>query len=130
VPLERLLAGCGVDFLEIHDPYDMRGLIQLLKRAYDYALSPDGGVAVIISRHPCLIALGGRGVDERTDVFVSERCKGCRHCVEAFECPALTWDPDKKRVSVEPTLCAGCGVCLEVCPRRAIQKTRATGKGP
>ena len=130
VPLERVLVGCGVDFLEIHDPYDMKGLIRLLKKAYDYALSPEGGVAVVISRHPCLIALGSQRQAALTEVVVSERCRGCRHCLEAFECPALIWNPSEERVWIDPALCADCGVCLDVCPRRAIQRGPGEAKGP
>jgi indolepyruvate ferredoxin oxidoreductase alpha subunit len=123
IPLERLVAGCGVEFLEVHDPYDLRGFMKLLKRAGQHVRSPEGGVAVVIARHPCLIARRDAAKGRGAPVRISDRCGGCRHCVEAFECPALLWNPEQGRVNVDARLCTGCGVCVAVCPKKAIGKT-------
>jgi indolepyruvate ferredoxin oxidoreductase alpha subunit len=130
VPLERVVAGCGVDFIKVHDPYDVKGLIKLLKRAQAHAVAPNGGVAVVIARHPCMIEKRRKGEASKARFVVTEKCEGCGHCMEAFECPALLWDPEQGAVRIEPTLCAGCGVCLFVCPRRAIRKAETSENAP
>jgi indolepyruvate ferredoxin oxidoreductase alpha subunit len=53
--LEGLVKGCGVKYLKVINPYDIKGFMRELRRAVKYTREPDGGVAVIISRHPCII---------------------------------------------------------------------------
>ncbi len=53
--LEGLVRGCGVRYLNVINPYDIKGFMRELRRAVKYTRDPDGGVAVIISRHPCII---------------------------------------------------------------------------
>jgi len=80
---------------------------------------------VIISRHPCILDRARKG--ERSAfvaVEISNRCDGCGYCVKHFECPALvhhTENKDHRHTTIDPALCAGCGVCLDVCPKGAIQ---------
>jgi indolepyruvate ferredoxin oxidoreductase alpha subunit len=52
--LEGLVKGCGVKYLNVINPYDIKGFMRELRRAVTYTREPDGGVAVIISRHPCI----------------------------------------------------------------------------
>jgi indolepyruvate ferredoxin oxidoreductase alpha subunit len=121
IPLERIIRGCGVDFVKHHDPYDVEGLIGLLKEAGEYTHSPEGGVAVIIAEHPCIIGYKSQAT-ERITVTVTEACDGCGLCIKRFECPAFEPVPDEKKVTINQKLCAGCGVCLQICPRQALQK--------
>lgn len=127
IPLERLIAGCGVDFLEVCDPYDLKQMVQVLKKAWDKANSEQGGVSVVIARHPCLLHRGKSTQALGSPPMVTERCKACRHCVEAFECPALGWDEAKGRAVVLESLCVSCGVCMVVCPRGAIKQREEVG---
>jgi len=120
VSLERVVAGCGVEFLEVVDPYDIKEMTALLKRANDYVQRPDGGIAVVIARHPCLIAYREHSVSLRTAISVTEDCDDCGLCTDRFECPALYRDEALGRTAVDQALCARCGVCLQVCPRGAI----------
>ncbi len=122
IPLERLVAGCGVDFLEVCDPYDLKATVQVLKKAWERANSEQGGVSVVIARHPCLLHRGKSTEAAGPPPMVTERCKACRHCVEAFECPALGWDEAGGRAVVLESLCVGCGVCVLVCPKGAIKQ--------
>jgi indolepyruvate ferredoxin oxidoreductase alpha subunit len=92
----------------------------LIKKAARYANDPEGGIAVIIARHPCLIAYREAAVSERKQVRVTEDCVECDFCLDRFECPALFKDPRLGRTAVNPALCVQCGVCIQVCPKGAI----------
>jgi indolepyruvate ferredoxin oxidoreductase alpha subunit len=118
--LERLVEGCGVDFVRVHDPYDVNGMIELVKEAHAHTREPDGRVAVIISRRPCLVNVRGLPPQEQVEVEVTDKCNGCKVCIERFECPSLVFDEENERVTVDELTCARCGVCIEVCPRKAI----------
>lgn len=52
--IEELVKGCGVKYIRVVNPYDIRGMIREVKKAYAYTKQPDGGMAVIISRYPCI----------------------------------------------------------------------------
>ena len=52
--IEELVKGCGVDYLQVVNPYDIQGMIRELRKAYRYTRSPEGGVAVLIARYPCI----------------------------------------------------------------------------
>jgi len=47
-------------------------------------------------------------------------CPGCRLCVE-FGCPAIEFEGERARINA---LCAGCGVCAQICPSSAIVEVR------
>ncbi len=120
IPLERIIEGCGIDFIREVDPYDLKAMGSLMKEATQYITSPDGGIAVIIARHPCVIAYRGDAVPERIPVQITDDCVECNLCLDRFECPALYHDDDLGRTSVNEALCAQCGVCLQICPKGAI----------
>ncbi|MFC1883992.1 indolepyruvate ferredoxin oxidoreductase subunit alpha [Thermodesulfobacteriota bacterium] len=120
IPLERAVAGCGVEFIEVVDPYDMKAMQNILKRASLYTESPDGGVAVIIARHPCVIAYRGEAIPEKKKVTITDDCAQCNFCIERFECPALYYDASLGRTNINRQICTDCGLCLQVCPKGAI----------
>ncbi|MDH3722638.1 MAG: 4Fe-4S binding protein, partial [Desulfobacteraceae bacterium] len=57
-------------------------------------------------------------------VEVSDACDGCAFCIDHFECPALILDKTEERVSIDPILCNGCGVCISVCPKKSIKEIK------
>lgn len=120
IPLERVVEGCGIDFLSIIDPYDTKAMTGLIKEAAEYVSNPDGGIAVIIARHPCLIADRAGAVPEEIPVTVTDDCDECDFCHKRFECPALIKDAEIGHTAVDRALCSQCGVCLNVCPKGAI----------
>ncbi|MDT8420848.1 MAG: thiamine pyrophosphate-dependent enzyme [Desulfuromonadales bacterium] len=122
VEIEPLVRASGVDFLEVCDPYDKPEFEALLKRADEYIRKPEGGVAVIISRHGCIMDRRVRSTQESFQVSILETCIGCQKCTGAFECPALSMDPQTIKAIVNQDRCIGCGTCIPVCPVDAIIK--------
>lgn len=123
ISLERVVKGCGIDFIETVDPYDTQAMRTRLKKAAQYTEDPDGGIAVIIARHPCIIAYRGEAVPERIPVEITDDCTECNFCLDRFECPALYHDETLGRTNINQALCVQCGVCLQVCPKGAIVRS-------
>jgi indolepyruvate ferredoxin oxidoreductase alpha subunit len=120
VHLEDLVRACGVRFLKECNPYDIPAMMALLKEADQFSRSPEGGVAVLIARHPCLLDRQARKSQTVYELEVTEDCIACRHCLDNFECPALVFDEPGGRVEIDAIRCLGCGVCVHVCPEGAI----------
>jgi len=117
--IEDVAKGCGVDFVEVTDPYDLKYTISTIKEAVEYKAP-----AVVISRHKCAIlesqertAKGEETVPFEID---EEKCTECMACIKLLGCPALV--VSQGNVSIDSILCVGCGVCAQVCPYVAIRK--------
>jgi len=104
------------------DPYSLEDMTQALKEADQACRSENGGVAAIISRHPCLMDMGLEKKKRTERAEITDDCIGCRICIDDFECPAIEADPDTGLARIDQTLCSACGVCVQVCPQNAIQK--------
>ncbi|MBW2519813.1 MAG: 4Fe-4S binding protein [Deltaproteobacteria bacterium] len=122
IAIEALVKACGVGFLEVCDPYHQEQFENLLKQADAFTRQADGGLAVLISRHGCLMDPTVRTQQESYRVTINDKCIGCRKCVDAFECPALKMDSDGIVAAVDQDRCVGCGNCIAVCPVKAIVK--------
>ena len=120
VDIEHLVKGCGTRYIRTADPYQLKAFNALVKEAVAY--SRESGPAVVISRHPCLLDRLNRVPSrEPLAVAVSADCDGCKYCIEHFECPAIEYDGGVERARIDPVLCSGCGVCVDVCPKKAIR---------
>ena len=115
-----LVRASGAGFIREADPYDLPAFMDLLRSADAYCRSPAGGVAVVIAKHPCLLDKDARKSQTAYIMRVTEDCTGCRHCLDDFECPALSLDEADGRVVIDGGRCVGCGVCVHVCPEGAI----------
>jgi indolepyruvate ferredoxin oxidoreductase alpha subunit len=121
VPIEDLVKACGVKEVRVVDPYRLEEMIKAVKEADGAARSEDGGVCVIISRHPCLMTAGVLKGQTRYSMEISDDCANCGICHEKFECPAIGPDPGSEKARIDLSLCSGCGVCVDVCPKQAIK---------
>ncbi len=123
VDMEKLVRGCGVNFLEVVDPYDHAALEQTLQKARAFTYDQGKGVSVVITRRPCVRA---RNVEPASDRFlVNDACDHCMTCIRDLECPAFHYRKDEKRMEIDIDLCAGCGFCVHVCPAQAIELIKA-----
>jgi indolepyruvate ferredoxin oxidoreductase alpha subunit len=116
-----LVRASGAGFIKEADPYDLPAFIDLLKEADAYCRSAAGGVAVVIANHPCLLDKEGRKSQTAYIMSVTADCTGCGHCLDEFECPALSLGEADGRMVIDGDRCAGCGVCVHVCPEGAIE---------
>lgn len=121
IALETIIRGCGIDYLRVVDSYDTENMIRQVKAAHAHVSDPEGGIAVIIARRPCVIGFKD-AVAEKIKVRVSDACNDCGYCHQRFECPALIRDSETEKTVVDPMLCVQCGVCLNVCPQNAIER--------
>lgn len=121
VKIENIVRGCGVDFVEVVNPYNIRKMTETLKRALEHE-----GVAVVIARQPCAILWTRARRREGKKIIpytVTDDCTLCMECVNTFACPALIYDGE--RVIIDPSLCVGCAVCAKICPNRAIKPRKS-----
>lgn len=121
VDMEGLIKACGVKFCKVGRPGDLPGFTALMKEAVAFARTD--GLAVVIARQPCVVDRTFKGDrPPRRKVRISDACNGCRYCTTQFECPALVYDEEHKRVVIDTLICTDCGVCVDVCPRMAIEE--------
>lgn len=119
VDLERLVRGCGVDYVHAVDPYDHAALKETLEAARTFTFDEGKGVSVVITRRPCVRM---PGVEPSMQRFrINESCDLCMTCVRDLECPAIHYVKGEKRMEIDQDLCAGCGFCVQVCPSKAVE---------
>ncbi len=121
ISIAEIVRACGIKFVEEADPYDFQTFSGHLRSAGEHARAENGGIAVVISRHPCLMDHTHSATSPRTSVRVNEKCKGCGFCLKQFECPAIRSGGEKQPVLIDESACAGCGVCVSVCPNGALE---------
>ncbi|SMC60997.1 indolepyruvate ferredoxin oxidoreductase alpha subunit [Desulfocicer vacuolatum DSM 3385] len=120
VDIEKLVTGCGIDYCITADPMDYPNFLDHMKAAVAHAR--ENGPAVLISRSPCVLSLSKETRKAQFQkVVVNDNCDGCGYCVSHFECPALVMDENAELVHIDTTLCTGCGVCVNVCPKKSIE---------
>ncbi|MCR4604702.1 MAG: indolepyruvate ferredoxin oxidoreductase subunit alpha [Eubacterium sp.] len=74
-------------------------------------------VSVIIACGPCALLKGMKFPN--VCVPDTEKCKKCGACLKPG-CPALTKNEDGT-ISIDDTMCNGCGLCMRTCPFGAIE---------
>ncbi len=114
--IAALVAACGVRFCETADPFDYDASRQALERAAAHVADPDGGMAVVIARRPCVLDITPA---EDLPVVVTEDCTACSICLKLFECPSLLENAEGF-VRIDPVTCIDCGSCIISCPHDAI----------
>jgi len=120
LPLEKIISGAGINHLSVVDAYEQEKLQDELVKAWHYTQAENGGIAVVIARHPCMMDSTARKEARRfTTVKVTDDCTACGTCIESYECPSFVSD-ESGIVHIDPLTCVACGLCIDVCPFEAI----------
>lgn len=118
--ITEIAKACGLKKVVTVSADDLAELERVLKDAMD----GDEG-ALIVAYAPCRIAakLTKEGLCE----VDSAKCKSCGACFK-LGCPAITRGeesaPNRFKMKIDPSLCAGCKQCSQVCRFGAIVRVR------
>jgi indolepyruvate ferredoxin oxidoreductase alpha subunit len=103
----------GFARVRVTDPYDLKATEAAIT---EELAAPEA--SVIISRRPCALL---KNVQHKAPLFVDrEKCIGCKACMR-IGCPAISIKEGKAQV--DTTLCVGCGLCQQLCPKQAFAST-------
>jgi len=119
IMIEDIAKASGVKHVEVVDPYDLEDTEEAFKRMLRF-----DGVAMVIARRECAMVAVRNMRPERPPVYIvdQEACIGCKQCLNTYGCPALMWNEDERKFSIDTTLCMGCTSCAQVCPVGAIHR--------
>ncbi|MGC8822519.1 MAG: thiamine pyrophosphate-dependent enzyme [Desulfurella sp.] len=120
ISIEKIVRSLDIGFLEIVDPYDFKKSIEVLKQSKDY-IEKNSSIAVIIFRHLCVNTDEGLKNNPIIKVFVDNDCKGCKLCIDEFECQSLIFNEDTKQVEIDRKTCIDCAQCIYSCPFGSIK---------
>jgi len=106
--------------VEETDPFDLQGTTDKL-----LDLMRGEGVRVMVVKRECALVRARKekpAFKMRVDIerCLGESCGCSRICTRVFQCPALIWDVSQGVAGIDEVLCAGCGVCADICPAGAI----------
>ena len=117
VDLKSLCMACGVkvENIRLIDPYDLTATKEAVRAGYE-----SSEPFVIITTSPC--ALIKDVIKARVNmkcVIDQDKCIKCKMCMKAG-CPALNFRDGV--VFIDRASCNGCGICLQICPKKAISR--------
>jgi indolepyruvate ferredoxin oxidoreductase alpha subunit len=116
--IEDIARACGVQFVEVVDPLDLKKAIDTFERAIRFE-----GPALVVSRRVCTM-IEQKEKRRRGELIVPyrvdpEKCsEKCETCITLLGCPAIIREGNK--AIIDDSLCDGCGLCAQVCPYKAI----------
>ena len=112
VVIEDLVRGIGVRDVSVVDAFDLALIEGSISRCVE-AEEP----SVVIVRGDCPLHVRGKGKPMTVDLAACDQCFNCLR----VGCQAITREGNEVRI--DPGLCVGdrCGVCAQVCHRKAIR---------
>ncbi len=118
IAVEKVAEGCGVKFVKVVDPFNVKEAENVLKEALKFTET-----SLIVFRAPCALLLVREKRRKGLKIVpfkVNEKCTSCMACIKLLGCPALILT-EEKTVTINENLCTGCGLCANVCPYKAIE---------
>lgn len=123
IDIEKVVRAMGVERVFVINPND----IKLMRETLNEAIESEEPT-VIITRWPCILKRFSEADKAEFEGLLADKyavneetCIGCRMCLRTG-CPAISFQPDKKKAHIDRNQCVGCSVCAQVCPKGAIQK--------
>ena len=132
VDFVALCKALGVEHVQVVDPYKLPEVYRAVKEALAFQ-----GPSVIITNRPCVL------IEEfhRTQPYevLDELCNGCGACLKTG-CPAIQVirrevvrlpngrDKELSYVTIDPTGCNGCELCVQTCGPKAIVPVDSTNR--
>lgn len=116
VPAINIMGLCksmGIQHVQEVNAFDIKELEKVIKEE----VARDE-LSVIITKSPC--ALLKEVHFPNKCIPIPEKCKKCGMCLKPG-CPALTKNEDGT-ISIDATMCNGCGLCKNLCPFDAIEE--------
>ncbi|MGZ7067609.1 MAG: thiamine pyrophosphate-dependent enzyme [Methanobacterium sp.] len=113
--IEKIVEAVGVEFLEVINPLNIKKSQEIFKKALLF-----NGVAVVISKYPCMLIKDERKKKTVVVDVDSDKCDECLECLENLTCPAIFISKDGS-VNVDSSMCRGCTVCIQMCSKNAIK---------
>ncbi|MBO6171674.1 MAG: indolepyruvate ferredoxin oxidoreductase subunit alpha [Desulfovibrio sp.] len=109
--IESIVRGMGVTECVKVRAYNVRAVIKAMEAARDKT-----GVRVIIAEEPCVLYARRQLKKVSPQVAeVAQQGPEAMRCLEQLACPAFCREGDN--LAVDPSLCSGCMVCLQVAPK-------------
>ncbi len=124
IDIETVVRAMGIEDLWVVDALDVKAVEQAIREATAIEDRP----TVIIVNGACVFTPQFQRLPVVTVDL--EACNGCGFCFRVG-CPAILKaeevDAKTKRPKalIDPLLCTGCTVCLQVCPRKAMHQAEA-----
>ncbi len=120
IMIEDIARASGVKFVKVVDAYDMDETEAAFKEMLEF-----DGIAMVISRRKCALVAVREMRPDRPPTYTIDHvvCTGCKLCLSGYGCPALMWDEETQKASIDTTLCMGCDSCAQVCPVKAIHRS-------
>ena len=118
ISIEKILKAIGVEPVLTVNPFDQKTALEAVKECDSH-----DGVSAIIFKSPCIALLSKEEFKEfrKKPAEVNlKKCIGCKKCVNETGCPALCFDFDSRKATIDSTMCTGCSLCSQVCPVNAI----------
>lgn len=111
ISIEKVLHGIGIEEVVTVNPLELDKAIKTVRD-----ITEKKGVKAVIFRSPCIALL--KSQERKTLRIDTEKCVHCQECIKEIGCPALVLHGDV--VSIDESLCTGCGLCTQVCSIHAI----------
>lgn len=120
--IEGVARAFGMTDIHKVNPMDLEATRKALKEAIAFE-----GPSLVITRYPCALKkrspedIAEFGTEKAKYAVNHDDCIGCKSCLR-LGCPAISFDGGAKTADIDRVACAGCGVCAQVCPKKAIGK--------
>jgi indolepyruvate ferredoxin oxidoreductase, alpha subunit len=108
VDIEKLANACGAAYVRRLTPFRLDTAVEAVQEAVAIK-----GASVVIFDSACAAQQKSKSY-----AVIGDKCTQCKRCLREIGCPALSGLGGK--VSIEKSLCMGCGLCSQVCPQDAI----------